>query len=156
MVSSADNGCHGAQPSPNYPPISRRVRATDTPVIAFTRRMTAMRSDCLSLGQGIVYWRVVRLPDVCPNCHWDTQPTVLPLGMLPCRSPPPESLELAAQIAQQPAISVYGPNEGYPPLRAALREKLELENGLKNVSRGTRGDEGVAVKEEWESCAWAL
>ena len=49
------------------------------------------------------------------------------------RMPPPEALEVAAKMAQVPAISVYGPNEGNPELREALRKKVAEENGLKNV-----------------------
>ena len=42
-----------AQPSP-----SRRVRATDSPVIAMTKAIMAAsgRSDVASLAQGVVYW----------------------------------------------------------------------------------------------------
>lgn len=36
--------------------VSGRILATDTPVIAFTRRVMALRPDALSLAQGIVYW----------------------------------------------------------------------------------------------------
>ncbi|EFJ50455.1 aspartate aminotransferase [Volvox carteri f. nagariensis] len=83
--------------------LSRRIDATDTPVIDFTRRLMAQRKDALSLAQGIVHW-----------------------------GPPPAALErLTARLVSEPAaISGYAPNEGLPALRAALRRKLLERNRL--------------------------
>ncbi|PNH07737.1 Aspartate aminotransferase [Tetrabaena socialis] len=83
--------------------LSRRIDATDTPVIDFTRRVMATRKDAMSLAQGIVYW-----------------------------GPPPVALErLSARMASEPAaVSGYAPNEGLPALRAALRHKLAHSNKL--------------------------
>ncbi|GFR53019.1 hypothetical protein Agub_g15711 [Astrephomene gubernaculifera] len=83
--------------------LSRRIDATDTPVIDFTRRVMAKRKDALSLAQGIVHW-----------------------------GPPPAALErLSARLAADPAaVSGYAPNEGLPALRAALRHKLLERNKL--------------------------
>ncbi|KAG2496482.1 hypothetical protein HYH03_005308 [Edaphochlamys debaryana] len=83
--------------------LSRRIDATDTPVIDFTRRIMAQRKDALSLAQGIVHW-----------------------------GPPPVALErLSARLASDPAaVSQYAPNEGLPALRAALRRKLADRNKL--------------------------
>ncbi|GLC33937.1 hypothetical protein PLESTB_000820000 [Pleodorina starrii] len=83
--------------------LSRRIDATDTPVIDFTRRLMAKRKDALSLAQGIVHW-----------------------------GPPPAALErFAARMVSEPAaVSGYAPNEGLPALRAALRRKLATKNNL--------------------------
>jgi hypothetical protein len=49
------------------------------------------------------------------------------------------------QVAQElltsgdPSIHSYGPAEGLPPLREALREKLLRVNGLQGVRGGGRG-----------------
>ncbi len=81
--------------------VSRRISATDSPVIAFTRRVMALRPDTLSLAQGVVHW-----------------------------PPPPEALDAAAAAIRDPATSCYGPNEGLPVLREALRQKVARDNGL--------------------------
>ncbi|GIL60491.1 hypothetical protein Vafri_15048 [Volvox africanus] len=102
MIPSAVAGT-GSAPSNKLKMLSRRIDATDTPVIDFTRRMMSKRKDTLSLAQGIVHW-----------------------------SPPPIALErLAARMASEPAsMSSYAPNEGLPALRAALRRKLAVQNHL--------------------------
>lgn len=88
----------------DFKALSRRIDATDTPVIDFTRRALAQgRPDALSLAQGVVYW-----------------------------GPPPEALQaFSTALAAEPlAVSAYAPNEGLPPLRAALRRKVAERNGL--------------------------
>ena len=59
------------------------------------------REGVLSLAQGIVHW------------------------------PPPEAA-LAAGVAAmgERSTSLYGPDDGLPELRAALKEKLRVENGI--------------------------
>lgn len=47
-----------------------------------------------------------------------------------CRPPPPAAIETAQKLISDPAVSRYGPNEGLPELRAALRKKLAEKNGL--------------------------
>lgn len=50
--------------------------------------------------------------------------------------PPPGALAAAAAMANDPAVSAYGPDEGLPALREALRKKVQEENGLQGVSQG--------------------
>jgi aspartate/methionine/tyrosine aminotransferase len=90
------------QPTP-----SRRVRATDSPVIAKSKAIIAAsgRTDVASLAQGVVHW-------------------------------PPPAAALAAAAAATAAAAAdpagaaaaalhsYGPTLGLPPLRAALRRAL--------------------------------
>lgn len=47
-------------------------------------------------------------------------------------------MERAASMLAEPAGSVnaYGPDEGLPALREALRQKIAEENGLSGVRRG--------------------
>ncbi|EOD41505.1 hypothetical protein EMIHUDRAFT_53483, partial [Emiliania huxleyi CCMP1516] len=80
---------------------SKRVRATDTPCIVQMQQMLRGREGVLSLAQGIVHW------------------------------PPPEAA-LAAGVAAmgERSTSLYGPDDGLPELRAALKEKLRVENGI--------------------------
>ncbi|KAL4428806.1 hypothetical protein ABPG77_005244 [Micractinium sp. CCAP 211/92] len=80
---------------------SRRVRATDAPCIVKTKALVASTPGTLSLAQGIVHW-----------------------------APPPQALATAAAMAADPAVSQYGPDEGLPALREALRRKIREENGL--------------------------
>lgn len=86
------------------PKISRRVQATDAPVIAQTKALMAGVEGARSLAQGIVHW-----------------------------APPAAALEAVAAATTDPALSQYGPDAGLPPLRQALREKLAAENGLTQV-----------------------
>ncbi|GBF95700.1 aspartate aminotransferase [Raphidocelis subcapitata] len=83
--------------------VSRRVLDTDAPVIVKTKAMMAGREGVLSLAQGIVFW-----------------------------PPPPAALARASELlaSSPPSLHGYGPAEGLPELRAALREKLRAENGL--------------------------
>lgn len=100
--------------APTHPAPSRRVRETDAPCIVKTKALVASTPGTLSLAQGIVYW-----------------------------APPPQALATAAQLVSDPAVSAYGPDEGLPALREALRHKIEQENGLKGVS--SRGWERPAA-----------
>lgn len=45
--------------------------------------------------------------------------------------PPPQALHRAAAMVSDPAMNAYGPDEGLPLLRDALRDKVVRENGLK-------------------------
>ena len=47
--------------------------------------------------------------------------------------PPPRALARAAEMANDPSVSSYGPDEGLPALREALRHKIRQENGLQGV-----------------------
>jgi hypothetical protein len=82
--------------------VSRRVLSTDPPIVAKTKALIGGRTDVLSLAQGIVWW-----------------------------PPPPEALAAGAAAVQgDPSVNSYGPDEGSPALRQALREKLRDANGL--------------------------
>ncbi|KAF5834510.1 PLP-dependent transferase [Dunaliella salina] len=84
------------------PKVSLRVQKTDAPVIVNMKKLMASREDVLSLAQGIVHW-----------------------------SPPPQALQAASvALAQDPSVHGYGPAEGLPMLREALREKIAKRNGL--------------------------
>ena len=48
--------------------------------------------------------------------------------------PPEAALDRAAAALRSPSSSSYGPDEGNPELRQALRAKLEHENNLPGVS----------------------
>ncbi len=67
----------------------------------------AARQGVMSLAQGIVHWE-----------------------------PPPRALAAAGQLlaAEAGSISGYGPADGLPALREALKQKLEEVNGLTGVS----------------------
>ncbi|CAL5223689.1 g6241 [Coccomyxa viridis] len=83
------------------PQLSRRVRATDAPIIVKTKQFIGSRQDVLSLAQGIVHW-----------------------------TPPAGALDLATEVIRDKGVSAYGPCAGLPALASALREKLATENGL--------------------------
>jgi len=88
------------QPQP-----SRRVLATDPPVVARTKAIIAAsgRPDVASLAQGVVYW-----------------------------PPPRPALRAAARLTTDALVSPaaaallnsYGPTPGMPALRAALKRQL--------------------------------
>lgn len=61
--------------------------------------------DCMSLAQGVVYWQ-----------------------------PPSQALAKIKESISLPFISNYGPDDGIPELRAALINKLKLENKLTKCS----------------------
>jgi aspartate/methionine/tyrosine aminotransferase len=86
---------------PPPPRISRRLVETDVPCVASTRALVAAVPGTLSLAQGVVHW-----------------------------PPPAAALAAAAAGAADAAVSLYGPDEGLPALRAALRAKLAARNGL--------------------------
>lgn len=91
--------------APCQPPVSRRVRATDPPVVAKTKAIIAAsgRSDVASLAQGVVWY-----------------------------PPPRAALRAAARLTAEALaspdaaarLSGYGPTPGAPPLRAALRRRM--------------------------------
>jgi len=71
------------------------------PCIVQMQQMLRGKSDILSLAQGIVHW------------------------------PPPEAALAAGRNAMSEAdTSLYGADDGMPALRAALVEKLRVDNGL--------------------------
>lgn len=84
-----------------HPSTSTRIQDTDDPTIAKTKQLTASVPGTVSLAQGIVHWQ-----------------------------PPPQALDRAAAMIHDPSASAYGPDEGMPALRDALRSKLKAENGL--------------------------
>ncbi|KAF8066353.1 ISS1 [Scenedesmus sp. PABB004] len=95
-----------AAPRLVLPQVSRRVLATDAPVIVKTKAMMARAPPgrpVLSLAQGIVHWQ-----------------------------PPPAAAARAAELlaAGGPAVHGYGPADGLPALREALAAKLTSVNGL--------------------------
>lgn len=67
------------------------------------QQMLKRTANVLSLAQGIVHW-----------------------------PPPAEAADAAARAAADPASTLYGPDEGTPELRDALRSKLARANNLKN------------------------
>eukprot|EP00798_Chlamydomonas_sp_ICE-L_P032457 gene32457-31069_t len=86
---------------------SKRVLATDAPCIVATKKLMAGSPGAMSLAQGIVHW-----------------------------GPPQGALKVASDLllSGDPSISSYGPAEGNPLLRAALKAKVEERNGLQNYS----------------------
>lgn len=98
---------NGATTHAVHPPkVSQRVLATDPPVIVKTNQLMAQAppsKQVMSLAQGIVHWQ-----------------------------PPPAAMAAAADLlaAGGPAVNRYGPAEGLPALREALRHKLATKNGL--------------------------
>eukprot|EP00192_Tetraselmis_astigmatica_P012572 CAMPEP_0117669738 /NCGR_PEP_ID=MMETSP0804-20121206/12314_1 /TAXON_ID=1074897 /ORGANISM="Tetraselmis astigmatica, Strain CCMP880" /LENGTH=405 /DNA_ID=CAMNT_0005477859 /DNA_START=200 /DNA_END=1417 /DNA_ORIENTATION=- len=88
------------------PKLSSRVSITDPPIITKTKAIMAGREDVMSLAQGVVHWA------------------------------PPEASFAAVRASLQSvdsAVNQYGPTAGLPELKAALLEKLEVENGLTGV-----------------------
>lgn len=83
------------------PSTSDRIRSTDEPCVVATKRLVSSVPGTLSLAQGIVHWQ-----------------------------PPPQALERAKAMVYDPSCSGYGPDEGSPALREALRAKLAKENNL--------------------------
>ena len=88
------------------PPLSRRIAATDEPIIA-TMRALAGRPGTVSLAQGAVHW-----------------------------APPEAALNAARDTIGEPATSAYSDDLGTPALRAALRAMLAVELGLPVVGEG--------------------
>jgi len=87
--------------SPVQPRTSNRIRSTDDPTIAKTKQLVSEVPGTLSLAQGVVHWQ-----------------------------PPQPALARAASMISEPSASAYGPDEGMPALRQALRKKIANENGL--------------------------
>ena len=87
---------------------SSRVLATDKPVIVMTKQLMEGVEGIVSLAQGVVHW-----------------------------SPPQRAVDKAVALAATPAAHSYGPAQGMPELRNALRSKVAEENGLHNVRTHT-------------------
>ncbi|GAX73280.1 hypothetical protein CEUSTIGMA_g734.t1 [Chlamydomonas eustigma] len=83
--------------------VSERIIATDAPIIVKTKRLMAATPGAVSLAQGIVHWQ-----------------------------PPPNALKAASDLLLSGAseLSGYGPAEGLPALRQALKAKIASKNGL--------------------------
>eukprot|EP00873_Tetraselmis_striata_P044831 jgi/Tetstr1/465095/TSEL_009823.t1 len=86
------------------PGVSQRVLGTDPPIITKTKALMAGAQDVMSLAQGIVHW-----------------------------APPEAAVAAATQALQGSQVHQYGPTEGLPELREALRRKLREENALEGV-----------------------
>jgi len=83
---------------------SRRIQSTDEPTIVASKRLVTSVPGTTSLAQGIVHW-----------------------------APPQQALDRVAKALADPtgsAIHSYGPDEGNPALREALRHKLVHKNNL--------------------------
>ncbi|KAJ9522315.1 hypothetical protein QJQ45_008209 [Haematococcus lacustris] len=87
--------------------VSHRVLATDAACIDKTKQLTAATPGAVSLAQGIVHWQ-----------------------------PPPQALKVAVEKLQSDpqGVSGYGPTQGLPALRDALKSKLRDKNGLHGVA----------------------
>lgn len=70
-----------------------------------------------------------------PNPQTPTQVMSLAQGIVHWQ-PPPAAMQAAADLlaAGGPSVNGYGPAEGLPALREALRHKLATKNGLQGVS----------------------
>ena len=163
QVAAAASASGVQEPPPTtqqqQPAVSQRVRATDAPCIVKTKALVATTEGTLSLAQGKRcspahppafarspalrplprrLWAQAGLPHVLL--------TVIATAGIVHWQPPAAALALAAQMAGDPAVSQYGPDEGLPALREALRRKIREENGLHGVrrSKGCRCC-GVAV-----------
>lgn len=81
------------------------MQETDAPCIVKTERLMAASPGAVSLAQGVVHWR-----------------------------PPQSALECASKLVlEEASINSYGPDEGLPELRNALKEKLVEVNNLPDV-----------------------
>ncbi|KAL3921133.1 MAG: hypothetical protein SGPRY_005006, partial [Prymnesium sp.] len=80
---------------------SARVSETDTPCIVAMQQMLRGKANVLSLAQGIVHW-----------------------------PPPPSALAAAQSQVLSAETSLYGADDGLPELRAALKRKVQQDNGL--------------------------
>ena len=105
LTSSALSGGKAGSPS-----VSRRILDTDPPVIVATKKLIAEGNalggdEVLSLAQGVVHWQ-----------------------------PPLEAKQRAKESIEDERglIHSYGPCEGLPELREALKAKLSKENGLES------------------------
>jgi hypothetical protein len=90
------------------PQVSNRVAATDAPIIVMTKKVLAASPGAVSLAQGIVHW-----------------------------PPPPEALQAAGKMLQEggAGLSGYGPAEGLPALRDALKSKVREREDLQPERR---------------------
>ena len=80
---------------------SQRIQQVQTPIIPQVGEWVRQNPGTLSLGQGVSYY-----------------------------GPPKESYDAVEQHLHDQDIYRYGPVEGIPELRQALRDKLETQNGI--------------------------
>lgn len=85
--------------------LARRALDTDEPVMVQIQGLIRDVKDCVSLAQGVVYWK-----------------------------PPKPALEKIQELVWDPSTSRYGADEGLPELREALLKKLRHENNLHKSS----------------------
>jgi aspartate/methionine/tyrosine aminotransferase len=81
--------------------VTRRMAAVQIPVIPIVGEMVRAHPGTISLGQGVVHY-----------------------------PPPVPAVAAVADFFHTPANHLYGPTDGIPELREALRVKLERENGI--------------------------
>lgn len=89
----------------SYGMLARRAVLTDTPVMVQIQELIRGVKDCISLAQGVVYWK-----------------------------PPEQALQKVQEIVWEPSVSRYGADEGLPELREALIKKMRQENKLHKSS----------------------
>ncbi|KAL7549477.1 hypothetical protein ACHAWF_012755 [Thalassiosira exigua] len=133
MASDADADADGAAvESRSAPPISSRTRTTLDPCVVLMKRIVSKHADewaddprgIFSLAQGVVHWRPP------PSAYEALRSAV-------AENVGPESSEGGygtdgATGGDGRAMHAYCPDEGYPPLLSALKDKLEKENGLRD------------------------
>jgi aspartate/methionine/tyrosine aminotransferase len=77
------------------------MAAVQSPIIPIVGELVRRHPGTISLGQGVVHY-----------------------------GPPPQAIEAYSRFLQAPGSHKYGPVDGIPELREALRIKLEQENGI--------------------------
>eukprot|EP00252_Welwitschia_mirabilis_P005945 TRINITY_DN1653_c0_g1_i2.p1 TRINITY_DN1653_c0_g1~~TRINITY_DN1653_c0_g1_i2.p1 ORF type:complete len:400 (-),score=84.52 TRINITY_DN1653_c0_g1_i2:187-1386(-) len=85
--------------------LAKRVLETETPVMVQMQELLRSVKDCMSLAQGVVYWK-----------------------------PPEQAMEKVKTTIFESSTSNYGADEGIPELRNALIQKLHRENKLTRSS----------------------
>jgi aromatic aminotransferase len=107
--------------APPAPLPSRRVLATDAPVVAKTKAIIAAsgRPDVASLAQGVVHWPP-------PRAALRTAARLAADAARAAESDAVDGPASSSASASAAAILLhsYGPTPGYPPLRAALRRRM--------------------------------
>lgn len=91
-----------------------RMQTVQSPIIPIVGEWIRQHPGTLSLGQGIVGY-----------------------------GPPPEVQKEIAEFMRAPANHIYHEVQGLPELREQIRQKLEIENGIRLDEDGT--DRGLAV-----------
>eukprot|EP00983_Pelagomonas_calceolata_P109883 1159608-Pelagomonas_calceolata.AAC.1 len=144
-----------------FPQVSHRVQKTDAPVIVNMKKLMASREDVLSLAQGIVHWSPP--PQALQLCEgFDCASSeAKQLALLPVMVACDFIAKLgnlrqaaSAALAEDPSVHGYGPAEGLPALREALRAKIAKRNGLTQVrpimsAFSPRGTVSKDNQEEW-------